>query len=194
MALNVGMYGGKMLDITDLKPDDISIYDIGWALAQNLRFNGHTIIPYSVAEHCTALSLWVPEHLALVALLHDASEAYIGDVINPVKQWCPELVALEESIHKVIFEHFRLDPEAIKLIKPQDDDMCRCEAMQIMGAPDWARGPNLLRHEIAGPMTEYERRYYFFRRFEDLTGEKVSLPRDGRDDRGIKSYRAGRGL
>lgn len=188
MALYIGMYGNKMLDLHNLKPSDIDIFDIGWALSQNLRFNGHSRIPYSVASHSLALSYVVPEPLALVALLHDASEAYIGDIVAPVKQEFPALCALEDCVHDVIFEHFGLDVGLMKDVKPYDWEMCCTEARQIMGNPLWSNDQPFGYWSIRGEESAHSVRKRFFARYTHLTGRAVAYPNDDRG-RSIYSYR-----
>lgn len=82
---------GRYIDLTNPDPHTIDIGDIGHALAHINRFTGHTCRPYSVAEHSLHVSamLW-RQHgraaLALLGLVHDASEAYLGDVSGPLKR------------------------------------------------------------------------------------------------------------
>ena len=63
------------------------IEDIARALANICRYNGHCSRYYSVAEHSVLISRLVPQELALAALLHDASEAYVGDVPSGLKRF-----------------------------------------------------------------------------------------------------------
>lgn len=68
------------------RPEDIDPLDIAHSLAHLCRYNGHTDRFYSVAEHCILMSLVMPTpELALEALLHDGSEAYVGDMVRPLK-------------------------------------------------------------------------------------------------------------
>jgi hypothetical protein len=62
-----------------------TLHEIAWALAHINRFNGHLIKPVSVAKHSIALSLLVTQEHRVRALLHDASEAVLGDVVKPLK-------------------------------------------------------------------------------------------------------------
>jgi hypothetical protein len=79
-------YSGKLIDIFDLKPEDICLEDIVHHLALRNRFSGATREPYSVAQHCCLAAIWaVPPLLKSVALLHDAEEAYIPDIPGPWK-------------------------------------------------------------------------------------------------------------
>lgn len=71
--------------------NELQIFDIAWALAQVNRFNGHALRPYSVAEHSLLVAdivereMLQPPAAVLAALMHDAHEAYVGDVPTPVK-------------------------------------------------------------------------------------------------------------
>lgn len=67
-------------------PEEIAIDDIARSLAQQCRFLGHTDAHYSIAQHCVLVSELVPARDALWGLLHDASEAYLGDLPAPIKR------------------------------------------------------------------------------------------------------------
>jgi hypothetical protein len=84
-----------------------------------------------------------PSQFQLAALIHDAAEAYIGDVITPVKRAFPGISELEDRILIVICEYCGVDPGLLKYIKWWDWHMCRTEAHQIMGDPDWAKDPDV---------------------------------------------------
>jgi hypothetical protein len=77
---------GLPFDFRDGGPEQIRIEDIGSALSKLCRFTGHTREFYSVAEHSVLVSLLVPEEFALEGLLHDAHEAYVGDMSTPLKR------------------------------------------------------------------------------------------------------------
>jgi uncharacterized protein len=78
-------YTGRMFPLDSPEPDDIDILDIAQGLSQTCRFSGQSLHFYSVAEHCVLISRKVPKEYALHALLHDAAEAYIGDMTAPLK-------------------------------------------------------------------------------------------------------------
>lgn len=83
----LGVSSGVLLDINNPELKDINIEDIAWSLSNINRFNGHLQIQISVARHSLEVSELVPEELQLAALLHDAPEAYLGDVTRPVKHY-----------------------------------------------------------------------------------------------------------
>lgn len=102
-------YTGKKFYYFDAKLDQIDIIDIAHALANQCRFNGHCHPFYSVAEHCYHASYLVPPEDALEALLHDASEAYIGDIPKPLKMGISDIIhPIEDGILDLVFEKFEL--------------------------------------------------------------------------------------
>lgn len=95
---------GKAFTPTAPRLEDLDIGDIAWSLAHQPRFKGHTKKPYTVAEHCVRMSYMVSEEAALWALLHDAAEAYIGDIPAPLKHLAPGLEECENKIMELV-EH-----------------------------------------------------------------------------------------
>ncbi len=141
------MLSGRRLDLLDPTPVDIEIEDIAHGLAFVARWNGQTMgdWPYSVAEH----SLLVEEIFTratprpdprwqLAALLHDAPEYVIGDMISPVKAAVgPSYGELDDRLSAAIHIRFGLParlPAAIKKrIKSADKLSAWLEATQIAG-------------------------------------------------------------
>lgn len=78
-------YTGKKFYPADPRPEDVDIIDIAVATGNMCRYGGHCLF-YSVAEHSIHVSKIVPPELALSGLLHDATEAYIADLIRPLKR------------------------------------------------------------------------------------------------------------
>ncbi|MDT3722969.1 hypothetical protein [Pseudomonas oryzihabitans] len=77
---------GRHLDLTGSTAVDIDPLDLARGLARACRFAGQCDAFYSVAQHCVLASLHVPSEHALHALLHDAAEAYLGDLTGPLKR------------------------------------------------------------------------------------------------------------
>lgn len=81
------------------------IGEIAHALSHICRFTGHCREFYSVAQHSVLVS---QVHPTLEALMHDASEAYLGDVSSPLKALLPCYREIEHRVERAIFRHFRL--------------------------------------------------------------------------------------
>ncbi len=92
-------YTGKKISICNPDPSLIVWDDIVHALSMICRFGGHARRFISVAEHSILVSHLVPKNrkLALLGLLHDAPEAYLGDVIRPLKAHLPDYKKLEQK-------------------------------------------------------------------------------------------------
>ncbi len=106
---------GRTMDLADPDPDLICIEDIATSLSRQVRFSGH--IPVTVAEHCIHVSLEVPPELALVGLLHDAAEAYTGDVSAPMKNLLEDYDEVYDPVERAVAERFGLDypwPEEVQ--------------------------------------------------------------------------------
>ena len=141
------MLSGRRLDLLDPTPVDIEIEDIAHGLAFVARWNGQTKgdFPYSVAEHSllvealfTRMYPKAPVKWQLAALLHDAPEYVIGDMISPVKAAVgPDYEALDKKLAAAIHIRFGL-PHAVpqtvkKQIKKADRVSAWMEATQIAG-------------------------------------------------------------
>lgn len=73
-----------------------SFDDIAMGLARQIRFGGQTRVPYSVLAHTIALSRHVPLHMRIFALMHDSTEAVVGDIVRPWKS--KEFEAMEDAL------------------------------------------------------------------------------------------------
>ncbi|CAH0154475.1 phosphohydrolase [Pseudomonas mediterranea] len=103
-------HSGRQFDLANPTAAMISPLDIAHALSNLCRFNGHTRTHYSVAQHSMIVSSLVPDEFKLVALLHDATEAYIGDMTRPLKTLMPGFRIAEAAIWQAVCERFNLDP------------------------------------------------------------------------------------
>ena len=106
-------YTGRQFWPMDPRPDEIHIEDVAHSLAMQCRYAGHCQRFYSVAEHSVLLARWVSREtfdngLALWALLHDASEAYLVDVPRPVKPFLRGYDVAEARVMLAVCERFGL--------------------------------------------------------------------------------------
>lgn len=132
---------GKVIDFNNLKNYDFTVEEIADLLSHVKRFNGYGI---DVASH----SLWVANtlfyltgnpHIALLGLMHDAQEAYIGDIATPVKDVAGnDWDRLENNVQRAILLHLNIKHEynlgAEALIKLVDQVSLKLEYQQMKAA------------------------------------------------------------
>lgn len=112
---------GIKIDLRNPKIDTILIVDIAHALGNICRFGGHPKLFYSVAQHSVLVQAMAPKRLKKAALLHDATEAYLGDVIKPLKEILGAVYKeLELKFEYLICQKFGVVPEDMRLIKLYD--------------------------------------------------------------------------
>lgn len=130
-------FSNRAVDLMNFTPDMVVKEDITQALSKNIRFNGHINNNFTVWEHSMIGAAWAesPRH-KLEALLHDAGEAYTGDIILPMKECFPEIAEFEDRITAVIFDKlwpnsgltkggvYKKSPYMVQL----DRDMAACES------------------------------------------------------------------
>ncbi|MEN9480032.1 MAG: hypothetical protein RLZZ298_1427 [Pseudomonadota bacterium] len=105
----VSTFLGNRFFLTNPQIDDVAIEDIAHGLAYQCRFNGQTQAFYSVAQHSLMVMSLVPEKFRFSALLHDAAEAYLGDMVKPLKNLFPEFSVIEARVMEIIGHRFGLD-------------------------------------------------------------------------------------
>lgn len=93
---------GIAANVLDMQPDMISLDDIATSLSNICRYNGHVPSFFSVAEHSYNVALWLignghSKQVALTGLLHDAAEAYVGDMVRPLKRH-PDFGAVHQQV------------------------------------------------------------------------------------------------
>lgn len=113
--------------------DEIDPVDIAHALSMLCRYGGHVRRFYSVAEHCVLMSRAVSPENALWALLHDATEAYLGDMVRPVKRFLPAYARAEDRLMGVICKRFGLPATCPDEVKDADNRILRDERDALMG-------------------------------------------------------------
>lgn len=124
-------YLGKKYNLYAPDPKDIDILDIAHALAYSNRFNGHGRWFYSIAQHSIHVSDLLPTELRLQGLMHDAAEAYTGDVIRPLKS--KEYSEFEHMHLKLIYQKFGIKYPFDPQVKLTDTRILLNEARDVMG-------------------------------------------------------------
>lgn len=190
MAFWVQTYMQRTFRIDHPDPRDVNIRDIAHALSLQCRFNGHVREFYSVAQHSLIVSDVAqrlheeePEsahaNAALAGLLHDAHEAYIGDLVRPVKAFIAERwdwTLMEERAEFAVTQAFHLDcrPSRLECVKRADMLALATEARDLLpGGPiSWkTQLPDPLPETIV-PMSPGDAEQAFLRRFEICAGCK----------------------
>lgn len=136
-----------------INPDDILLEDIAHSLSLICRGCGHTGIFYSVAQHCMecakeAMARTNDRNLALLCLLHDASECYLSDLPSPVKEALPDYQNLEKNLMDVIYQKFYGEipsEDLLKMVWKIDNDLKMWDLKFLVGKEE--NLPNLF-HEI----------------------------------------------
>jgi 5'-deoxynucleotidase YfbR-like HD superfamily hydrolase len=132
-------YTGRQFFPLDPRDEDIDELDIAHALSLICRYGGHVDTFYSVAEHSVLVSEAVPEEFALVGLLHDAAEAYVGDMVRPLKATMTTYRAAEDRLLGMIMEKyglpFNFGYDLPRKVKEVDNRILLDERDYLMKAP-----------------------------------------------------------
>jgi hypothetical protein len=114
--------------------EDIKIDDIAHALAQQCRFGGHSRTFYSIAQHSVLVSQLCRPEDVLWGLLHDASEAYLLDLVRPLKDLTEFRAyrAAESKLQRCIMEQFGMGPEQPASVTAADDWVLAIEYRDLM--------------------------------------------------------------
>lgn len=139
VAPRIVLESGGWFDFCNPDQSRFTLYDIAAGLARTCRFGGHTCDFYSVAEHSIEVAAHVhKEQEQLYALLHDASEAFLGDMVAPLKQLCPDFQSIEDMAQRHIYRHFGLDPDTVpESVKYQDLKMLHTELRELCNTSQW---------------------------------------------------------
>lgn len=124
---SIRTFTGKYVNVFDPDPETICIEDIVHSLSNICRFGGHTQSFYSVAQHCIYVADHLPEELKLTGLLHDAAEAYLIDLPNPIKEKMSEYVLIEDKLMRLIAEKFGIIYPFPELVKQADKNALEFE-------------------------------------------------------------------
>lgn len=166
------MHSGRPFPLTEPSPADVWFPDIAAALGKLCRFTGHCQLHYSVAQHCLIVAEQLPPEWRAYGLLHDAHEAMMGDISQPMKQALRHLGGgdalrlLETAIDRAIYAAAGLPwplPPAIREAVAQADLVALATERRDVLAPSrrpWQPLPDPLRTRIKPqPWPEATERY-----------------------------------
>ena len=129
-------FHGSVFPLSPFDPSKIFIEDIAVSLSRLPRFNGHTREFYSVAEHSVHVSEVVGQidpDLALDGLLHDATEAYLGDMSRPLRLLLsPAYGEIEAELQAVMGKKFGFMPDVRGIVGGVDNAMLVAECIKYM--------------------------------------------------------------
>ena len=182
------MLSGRRLDLLNPSPLDIEIEDIARGISRVARWNGQTSgeYPLSVAQHSVIVAELLKSYnenieikWQLAALLHDAAEYIISDMITPLKSFLgEEYIQLEEKIQSAINIRFSLPGEIprkiYKLIKNCDRQTAFIEAIQLAGftlneAKKTLKMPKLIPDYTIIPISANKAEKLFLKKFKELS-------------------------
>lgn len=170
-TLYVSTYLGNRFYPLEPRIADVAIEDIAHGLAYQCRFNGQTSAFYSVAQHSLIVASLVPDELKFAALLHDAAEAYIGDMVKPLKVLLPSFSDIEDSVTRIIGECFDVELCHNPAIKRADLIALATEKRDLMpySAEPWVYLDGVVPcQETIRPMAPEDAKQAFLQQFELL--------------------------
>lgn len=190
-AGTIKCWSGVYLD--PLRPDtsSVRIDDIAHSLSLVCRYGGHCSKHYSVAQHCLEVSNYIAglggsPFVQMMGLLHDAEEAYFGDMPSPLKKHYPDFKRHGESMRDFVMDKYipgwRETPRwYMEMVHQADRDMYQIERMSF--SLPYAEGFALIKQKYGWGVinsgkepTEVEAQY--LRRFTEL-GEAGRVPVEG---------------
>ena len=180
---NMTTYSGKQFDPLQIELNDISMEDIAHALCMICRGGGHLRNFYSVGQHSVncaneAKARGLSDRIVLACLLHDASEAYISDIIRPVKEQISEYKVYEDRIMDKIWEKYGLADlmeEELKEVKQIDDDMLYNELNKMLDGTQNIVAPELKSVPDFGRKDVFKMKKEFLQMAYGLLGDNKAL-------------------
>ncbi len=161
------------INFNNIKTNNIEINDISHALSNQCRYNGHCSKFYSVAEHSVLVSKLVWQHtldkkLSLSALLHDASEAYMGDIVTPLKQLLSDYLKIEQEFQTLIYRKFNLEEDHPSIVEHYDRQIVPIEMNQLFIGSNFYEDTTILRRISINCWKPEEANVKFLEQFYNL--------------------------
>lgn len=162
---------GDYFDFLHPERSRITPTAIAHGLSNICRFGGQSLSYYSVAQHCVLASRIVPREHAFPALMHDAAEAYVGDIPSPLKQLIPDFKVIERRVEAAIASTFSLTLPLADEVKRADLILLATEQRDLMPAHDdeWAliKGVEMMAEPVI-PWSQDGARRAWLGRFNEL--------------------------
>lgn len=163
---------GLAFDFTNPERSTFAIEDIAHALSNICRFTGHTSVFYSVAQHSVLVSRIVPAEDAFAALMHDAAEAFVGDVAKPLKNLLPDYRIIERRVEWAVRDAFCLPYTLPPSVKTADLILLATEQRDLMKHREQAsQVPEGITPlvECIDPLMPEQARHLFLDRFYEVS-------------------------
>lgn len=166
---------GTKFHFMDPQPDEILLTDIAYSLARTPRWGAHSDPIISVAEHSINVSQMLMRcgysyEVQLQGLLHDAAEAYLGDIPTPIKRMLPDFKALELIVEAAIFEKLEVPFPLPAIVKTMDTEAYRWEYRDLMSGGSMCNPPNGTRSPLKPCESPEVIELYFLSLFAELKG------------------------
>ncbi|WP_290815891.1 hypothetical protein [Halovivax sp.] len=172
-------YSGRRVDPFDVSPTDVHLRDVAAGLSHTCRFGGHCKHFYSVAHHSLNVSRELPREeprLQLIGLLHDAGEAYLGDIPRPLKARLERIQPAEDRILESVWEALAIEPPTTaewERVMAADDRLLAYEANELLEDASWADAPPDVGYDL-GPEPSATIRERFRSRAKSLLVEATA--------------------
>jgi hypothetical protein len=157
-------YTGQWVDLLNPRPEDVTFESIARPLSRICRFGGHCRDHYSVAQHSVEVSRRCLQENALIGLLHDASEAFIADIVSPLKRFLPTYYTLEAAWQSAIGRSLGLGETLVNLPPDVHTADKECLAIELRCLFDEPKGSTEL-----VPLPAEEAYRVFCERFRELS-------------------------
>jgi uncharacterized protein len=159
---------GRSFDYRAPERHQFDIEEIAHALSNLCRFTGHTRSFYSVAQHSVLVCDLAPSEHKLEALLHDAHEAYVGDVNSPLKALLPMYREVEARAEAALRAAFGLPAKKATIVKYHDLSAYQIERFVLMPRGDEAPGEDPPHPYPLHPLQPRDARELFLARWHEV--------------------------